>query len=104
MLTAVIVSIAVPLVAGTVYLARRHTEPRLAADSRGFALQAAILTVTLIAIAMAVSAVLILRGGEAVDEAERQSITRSPSEFTNHRLCVAYGFSWDATRTDKCYQ
>ena len=50
---------------------------------------------TLIAIALAVSAVLYTRGGEVADDLERQRLTRSPSEFTTQVLCEAYEYTWD---------
>ena len=64
-------------------------------DQRGVALQTTIIMVTLIAIALAVSAVLYTRGGEAVDDLERQRLTRVPSDFATQVLCEAYDFTWD---------
>lgn len=64
-------------------------------DERGFALQTAIVMTALIAIAMAVSAVLLTRGGDVVDDLERARVTRDPSQFSTQVLCDAYGFSWD---------
>ena len=65
-------------------------------DERGFALQTAIVMTALIAIAMAVSAVLLTRGGDVVDDLERAKVTRDPSQFSTQVLCEAYGFSWDS--------
>ena len=70
------------------------------ADQRGIALQTAIIMATLIAIALAVSAVMYTRGGEVADDLERQRLTRSPSEFTTQVLCEAYEFTWDATNNN----
>lgn len=54
---------------------------------------------TLIAIALAVSAVMYTRGGEVADDLERQNLTRSPSDFTTRVLCEAYEYTWDAVNT-----
>ena len=99
MLAAIVLSVAIPAVAGLVYLARRYRPDLTLSDVRGVALQTVIVMVVLLAIAGAVAAVLLTRGGEAVAEAERQSITREPSEFTNDRLCEAYGYSWSGVKT-----
>ena len=64
-------------------------------DERGFALQTAIVTTALIAIAMAVSAVLLTRGGDVVDDLERARVTRDPSQFSTQVLCEAYDYVWD---------
>lgn len=71
------------------------------ADERGIALQTTIIMTTLIAIALAVSAILYTRGGEVADDLERQRLTRSPSEFTTQVLCEAYEYTWD-TATNTC--
>ena len=55
---------------------------------------------TLVAIALAVSAVMYTRGGEVADDLERQRLTRSPSEFTTQVLCEAYEFNWDAANNN----
>lgn len=69
-----------------------------AGDQRGFALQVAILTTALIAIAVAVSAVIITRGGEVVDDLERQRITIQPSDINNQAQCEqVYEWTWDDT-------
>ena len=55
---------------------------------------------TLIAIALAVSAVMYTRGGEVADDLERQNLTRNPADFTTQVLCEAYEYTWDgATNT-----
>ena len=68
-------------------------------DERGFALQTVIVMTSLIAIAMAVSAVIITRGGEVKDDLERQNITIQPSQIKNEAQCVeVYQWKWDAGR------
>ena len=99
MLTAIVLSIAVPSVAGAAYLALRSRLPDLVADVRGIALQTVIIMVVLLAVAGAVAGVLLARGGEAVSEVERQDITREASEFSNSGLCEGYGFTWHAATT-----
>ena len=77
-----------------------HLIGSVRSDERGFALQTAIVMTALIAIAMAVSAVLLTRGGDVVDDLERARVTHDPSQFSTQVLCEAYGFSWDpATST-----
>lgn len=73
----------------------------LRGDQRGFALQTIIVMTALIAIALAVSAVIITRGGEVVDDLERQRITIQPSDISNQAQCEqVYEWTWDdATRT-----
>ena len=84
--------------AGTLRLLRVAASVR--ADERGIALQTTIIMTTLIAIALAVSAVLYTRGGEVADDLERQRLTRNPADFTTQVLCEAYEFTWDgATNT-----
>ena len=74
----------------------RHLVAPLSRNERGFALQTVIVMTALIAIALAVSAVIVTRGGEVKDDLERQRLTRSPSEFTTQVLCEAYEYTWDA--------
>ena len=99
MLTVIVLSIAVPSLAGVAYLGLRSRLPRLAANVRGIALQTVIIMVVLLAVAGAVAGVLLTRGGEAVSEVERQEITRDPADFTNSGLCEGYGFTWNAAGT-----
>ena len=94
MLTVVTLSVVLPVLSGLVYLGRRNRPSLTISDVRGVALQTVIVIVVLLAIAGAVAGVLLTRGGEAVTEAEQQEITRDPTEFTNERLCEAYGFTW----------
>lgn len=81
----------------------RHRSAHLRSDQRGFALQVAILTTALIAIAVAVSVVIINRGGDVVDDLERQRITIQPSDINNEAQCEqVYGWDWDDSATPKC--
>lgn len=95
MLTVIVLSIVVPSVAGTAYLALRGRLPNLVADVRGIALQTVIIMVVLLAIAGGVAAVLLSRGGEAVTDIERQQISRQASDFAGSALCEAAGFTWN---------
>ena len=99
MLTVIALSAGLPLIVGAGYLACRQRVSVTVADIRGVALQTVIVIVVLLAIAGAVAGVLLTRGGEAVQEADNQTILREPSEFTNERLCEAYGFTWNASDT-----
>ena len=96
MLTVAVLSLVIPSLAGAAYLALRGTLPNLVADARGIALQTVIVMVVLLAIAGAVAAVLLTRGGEAVTEIERQKITQDASNYTNKVLCSQAGFNWTA--------
>ena len=96
MVTVIVLSGALSALAAVVYFARRHRPSLTVADARGVALQTVIVIVVLLAIAGAVAGVLLARGGEAVAEAERQDITRAATEFSNKKLCEAYGFTWTA--------
>ncbi len=98
MLTVGIVSLTIPVIAGVIYfLARRDKLPTLVVDARGIALQTVIVMVVLLAIAGGVSAVLITRGGEAVDDIEEQQITRTAGDYGNSALCEAAGFTWSSS-------
>ena len=104
MLTIILFAVAAPSGAAAGYLALRRRLPGLVADVRGIALQTVIIMVVLLAVAGAVAGVLLTRGSEAVSEVERQDITREASEFSNERLCEAYGFSWAGVGTNaSCY-
>lgn len=96
MLTAIVVSTAVPIAVGGILLAAYNRLPKLAADARGIALQTVIVMVVLLAIAGGVAAVLLTRGGEAVTDIENQEIARQASDYANSTLCDAAGFSWDS--------
>ncbi len=100
MLTVGILSLTIPVVAGAVYLlAQRDKLPKRVADARGIALQTVIIMVVLLAIAGGVSAVLLTRGGEAVDNIERTDITRDAGDYSNETLCEAAGFTWTTSAT-----
>ncbi|MXY08936.1 MAG: hypothetical protein F4Z00_12495 [Acidimicrobiaceae bacterium] len=95
-----VISIVVPLAVGATLLAARSRLPKLAADTRGIALQTVIVMVVLLAIAGGVAAVLLTRGGEAVSDIEQQEILRNAGDYTNETLCEAAGFSWNTACVD----
>ena len=96
MTAAVIISLVVPTAAVAAFLMARSRLPKIAADIRGIALQTVIIMVVLLAIAGAVAGVLLTRGGEAVQDVERQQISRAASEFNSQPLCEAAGHSWSS--------
>ncbi|MXX22803.1 MAG: hypothetical protein F4Z93_06845 [Rhodospirillales bacterium] len=59
------------------------------------ALQTVIIMVALIAVAVAVSTVILTRGGEVAEDLERQNVTFDPSRFRTEALCLEYDYSWD---------
>ena len=80
----------------------RRTASSVREDQRGFALQTVIVMTALIAIALAVSAVVLTRGGEVVDDLERQRITTTPDQINNRAHCEqVYQWEWD-TDADGC--
>lgn len=95
-MTVVVISIAAPIAAAATWLAVGRRLPKLAADIRGIALQTVIIMVVLLAIAGAVATVLLTRGGEAVEDIERQDISREAGDFTSRALCDAAGFDFTA--------
>ena len=99
MITAIVLSIVAPIVAGVALLSARSRLPKLVEDIRGIALQTVIIMVVLLAVAGGVAAVLLSRGGEAVTDIERQEISRSAADFSGSALCAAAGFSWDTAST-----
>ena len=101
MLTAIVLSIAVPSVAGTAYLALRSRLPGLVADVRGIALQTVIIMVVLLAIAGAIAAVLITRGNQAATDLASQNIGVA-SLYASSSECVRAGFSWNTTAPAHC--
>ena len=96
MFTVIAIAAATPLAALGSYLALRGHAPRVAADTRGIALQTVIVMVVLLAIAGGVAAVLLTRGGQAVSEMERQNITQDPADIKSESLCEGFGFKWAA--------
>lgn len=96
MVTAVVLSIVLPIVAGAAYLALRHRLPQVVADVRGIALQTVIIMVVLLAIAGAVAGVLIARGDQAVEDLQRQDVDRpaQASDVTSQIECIRWGYTW----------
>ena len=94
MLAIVLQSIVAPAVGVIGYLAVRRRLPRLAVDIRGIALQTVIVMVVLLAIAGAVAGVLLTRGGEAVEDVQRQQVTRHPSYYSTEPLCDSARYTW----------
>ena len=71
---------------------------RVRRDERGFALQAAIVMTALIAVALAVSAVILTRGGEVAEDLERQNMFNQPdaSEISLEWECAYFEYTWTA--------
>lgn len=90
MLTAVVVSIAVPALAAIGYRTVRNRSPRVAADVRGIALQTVVIIVVLLAIAGAVAGVLVARGGQAV-----RSLESTPIDVLGRDDCSDLGGTWN---------
>ena len=101
MLVVIALSLALPVAAGTAFVALRGRASSLIADARGIALQTVIIMVVLLAIAGGVAAVLLSRGGEAITDIERQQISRTAADFSGPALCKAAGFTWN-TGTKAC--
>ena len=74
-----------------------HLTRSVRSDERGIALQTAIIMITLIAIALAVSAVMYTRGGEVADDLQRQNVTFDPGRFRTQELCEEYDYEWNTT-------
>ncbi len=99
MFPVVLAAVAIPSAIGLAYLAVRRRLPQSVADVRGIALQTVIIMVVLLAIAGGVAAVLLSAGGEAVEDLQRQKISRSAADFTVKALCDAAGFGWDVAKS-----
>lgn len=97
MILAVAISMIVPAVIVLTRLGIRAKLPGSLGDMRGIALQTVIIMVVLLAIAGSVAAVLLTRGGEAVDDLDESSIGPDAAEYTNSRLCERAGHSWNAS-------
>ena len=97
MFPVVLAAVAIPSAVGLAYLAVTRRLPQSVADVRGIALQTVIIMVVLLAIAGGVATVLLSRGGEAVEDLQRQDISRDAADFTVSALCKAAGFSWNAS-------
>lgn len=103
MLAVVVLSIVVPVGAAIAAFAGRSRLSDAFSDVRGIALQTVIVMVVLLAIAGAIAAVLLTRGGEAVSDVERQQISRTAGDYNSEALCEAAGFRWDtAASPDVC--
>ena len=94
MLSVILLSIGIPCIVAAAFAGLRRRMPATVTDMRGIALQTVIIMVVLIAIAGAIAAVLVTRGGQAVDEIQRTNITAQPSNFKNKTLCEAANFHW----------
>lgn len=94
MLTTILISIGVPVLAGAAYLALRNTRPQFSADVRGIALQTVIIMVVLLAIAGTVAGVLLARSGDVTSELEAQNI--SAGVIINEATCTAHSMSGQA--------
>lgn len=105
MLTIILISICVPVLAGAAHLALRERRPQLQADARGIALQTVIVIVVLLAIAGAVAGVLITRGEAEVARFQDQSTT-GPARYNAEQTCKNGGYGWDASHSagQKCFQ
>ena len=75
MTTVIFVSVLAPIAAGALFLAARHRMPKPAADTRGIALQTIIIIVVLLAIAGAVTGVLLTTAGRTTQQAESADVT-----------------------------
>ena len=92
----ILISVLVPVVAGTALLVGRSRLSKAAADIRGIALQTVIIIVVLLAIAGAVAGVLLTRGDQAVTQLENTDVRVNASNFTSKALCEAANFTWSA--------
>lgn len=95
MLSIVLLSIGIPCIVAAAFAGLRRRMPALVADIRGLALQTVIIMVVLLAIAGAIAAVLVTRGGEAVDEVEGVEL----GNLNTQELCEGAGRTWTATTT-----
>ena len=77
----------------------RRLVASLRCDERGFALQAAIVMTALIAVALAVSAVILMRGGEVAEDLERQNMINRPdaAEIDEEWRCTWWEYTWTGT-------
>ena len=84
MTTVILVSVLAPIAARALFLAARHRMPKPAADARGIALQTIIIIVVMLAIAGAVTGVLLTTAGRSTQEAESADVTTT---VDNEREC-----------------
>ena len=96
MSTVFVISLVVPFAVGAALLAARDRLPKLAAETRGIALQTVIVMVVLLAIAGGVATVLLSRGSDAIEEVEQQNITIASRFNNSSAACVGAGFDWTA--------
>ena len=102
MTTVILVSILTPIAAGALFLAARRGLPKLVVDARGIALQTIIVMVVLLAIAGAVTAVLLTTAGRTTQEAEGADVTTkidSQAECEGTSLVGSAVGDWTATTT-----
>ena len=85
MTTVILVSVLAPIAARALFLAARHRMPKPAADARGIALQTIIIIVVMLAIAGAVTGVLLTTAGRSTQEAESADVTTT---VDNERECT----------------
>lgn len=95
MLTVALFAAAVPIVVTIAFLALQGRLTRLAADTRGIALQTIIIIVVLLAIAGAVATVLLTRAGEETERLDEE--TYDWSQITNETGCGLAGGHWRGT-------
>ena len=98
----VLVAVLVPLAAFLVFRNQSHRLPKPVADSRGMALQTIIIIVVLLAIAGAVTGVLLTTAGRTTQEAEGADVTTtidSETECTTTRLVDSGVGVWSAGMT-----
>ena len=96
MLSVVLLSIGIPCIVAAAFAGLRQRMPALVADIRGLALQTVIIMVVLLAIAGAIAAVLVTRGGEAVEEIQGTDVDNN---LTTKELCEGAGRDWTSTTT-----
>ena len=102
MTTVILVSVLVPTTAGALLLAARNRLPKPASDTRGIALQTIIIIVVLLAIAGAVTGVLLTTAGRTTQEAEGADVTTkidSQAECEGTSLVGSAVGDWTATST-----
>lgn len=100
MFTIILLSIGLPVLAGTAYLALRNRRPQFLADVRGVALQTVIVIVVLLAIAGAVAGVLVSRGGEAVESLQEADVGTEVARAETKTACDLAGGKWTEGATD----
>ena len=92
MLTTIALALVLPMMSGLAYLALRGRLPRLAADTRGIALQTVVVIVVLLAIAGGVALALQQRGSDAIADLETIDVDQDMSA-----VCDSMGGSYTAS-------